>query len=159
MLLCQLMKTLQNHLSRNKCYVPGLTFCCAPELIQVNLDMTDSMGPEKLVCHMQNLSYTCDKYLICMGLGPSILSVIDESPSYSGPSYPSSPVYLDAPAKKMDNSNILLLTHSHFLPSASLILLKITWEFRKSSQNIWRIVVVRLLINISPSNVFQKVHM
>ena len=41
---------------------------------------------------MQNLSYTYDKYLICMGLGPSILSVIDESPSYSGPSYPSSPV-------------------------------------------------------------------
>ena len=61
-------------------------------LVQVNLDMTDSMGPGKLVRHMQNLSYTYDKYLICMGLGPSILSVIDESPSYSGPSYPSSPV-------------------------------------------------------------------
>ena len=62
-------------------------------VIQVNLDMTDSMGPGKLVRHMQNPSYTYDKYLICMGLGPSILSVIDESPSYSGPSYPSSPVY------------------------------------------------------------------
>ena len=58
--------------------------------IQVNLDMTDSMGPGKLVRHMQNPSYTYDKYLICMGLGPSILSVIDESPSYSGQSYPSS---------------------------------------------------------------------
>ena len=61
-------------------------------VIQVNLDMTDSMGPGKLVCHMQNPSYTYDKYLICMGLGPSILSVIDENPSYSGPSYPSSPI-------------------------------------------------------------------
>ena len=38
--------------------------------IQVNLDMTDSMGPGKLVRHMQNLSYTYDKYLICIGLGP-----------------------------------------------------------------------------------------
>ena len=46
--------------------------------IQVNLDMTDSMGPGKLVRHRQNPSYTYGKYLICMGLGPSILSVIDE---------------------------------------------------------------------------------
>ena len=61
-------------------------------LVQVNLDMTDSMGPGKLVRHMQNPSYTYDEYLICIGLGPSILSVICENPSYSGPSYPSSPV-------------------------------------------------------------------
>ena len=54
--------------------------------------MTDSIGPGKLVCHMQNPSYIYDTYLICMGLGPSISSVIDKSPSYSGPSYPSSPV-------------------------------------------------------------------
>ena len=60
--------------------------------IQVNLDMTDSMGPGKLVRHMQNLSYTYDEYLICIGLGPSTLSVICKNPSYSGPSYPSSPV-------------------------------------------------------------------
>ena len=58
----------------------------------MNLDMTDSIGPEKLVRHMQNQPYTYDKYLICMGLGPSILSFIDENPSYSGPSYPSSPI-------------------------------------------------------------------
>ena len=45
-------------------------------VIQVNLDMTDSMGPGKLVRHMQNPSYTYDKYLICIGLGPSISSVI-----------------------------------------------------------------------------------
>ena len=51
--------------------------------------MTDSMGPGKLVRHMQNLSYTYDIYLICMGLGPSISSVMDKSLSYSGPSYPS----------------------------------------------------------------------
>ena len=62
-------------------------------LIQANLDMTDSMGPGKLVCHMQNLSYTYDTYSICMGLGQSISSVIDKSLSYSGPSYPSWPVY------------------------------------------------------------------
>ena len=63
-------------------------------LIQVNLDMTDSMGPGKLVRHMQNLLYTYDEYLICIGLGPSILSVICKNLSYSGLSYPSSPVYL-----------------------------------------------------------------
>ena len=54
--------------------------------------MTDSMGPGKLVRHMQNLLYTYDKYLICIGLGPSISSVICKNLSYSGPSYPSSPV-------------------------------------------------------------------
>ena len=49
--------------------------------VQVNLDMTDSMGPGKLVCHMQHLSYSCtyDEYLICIGLGPSILSVVQWS--------------------------------------------------------------------------------
>ena len=55
--------------------------------------MTDSMGPGKLVRHMQNPSYTYDKYLMCVVLGPSISSVICKNPSYSGPSYPSSPVY------------------------------------------------------------------
>ena len=59
----------------------------------MNLDMTDSMGPGKLVRHMQNPSYTYDEYLICIGLGPSISSVICKDPSYSGPSYPSSSVY------------------------------------------------------------------
>ena len=54
--------------------------------------MTDSMGPGKLVRHMQNPSYTYDEYLICIGLGPSILCVICKNPPYSGPSYPSSPV-------------------------------------------------------------------
>ena len=56
--------------------------------------MTDSTGPGKLVCHMQNLSYTYNEYLICIGLGPSISSVICKNPSYSGLSYPSSPVYI-----------------------------------------------------------------
>ena len=60
--------------------------------IQANLDMMDSMGPGKLVRHMQNPSYTYDTFLICMGLGPSISPVIDKSLSYSGPSYPSLPV-------------------------------------------------------------------
>ena len=63
-------------------------------ILQVNLDMTDSMGPGKLVRHMQNPSYTYDEYLICIGLGPSISSVICKNPSYSGPSYPSSPVLI-----------------------------------------------------------------
>ena len=66
--------------------------------LQVNLDMTDSMGPGKLVRHMQNLPYTYDKHLICIGLGPSISSVICKNPSYSGPSYPSSPVLIYLPA-------------------------------------------------------------
>ena len=61
-------------------------------IVQVNLDMTDSMGPGKLVRHMQNPSYAYDKYLICIRLGPSISSVICKNLLYSGPSYPSSPV-------------------------------------------------------------------
>ena len=42
----------------------------------MNLDMTDSMGPGELVLHMHNPLYTYDEYLICIGLGPSISSVI-----------------------------------------------------------------------------------
>ena len=61
-------------------------------VIQANLDMSDSLGPGELVRHMQNPSYTYDTYLICKGLGPSISSVIDKSPSYSGLLCPSSPV-------------------------------------------------------------------
>ena len=56
------------------------------------LDMTDAMGPGKLARHMQNLLYTYDEYLICIGLGPSISSVICKHPSYSSPSNASSPV-------------------------------------------------------------------
>ena len=67
-------------------YPRGLTI---PMLIQVNMDMKDSMGPGKLVRHRQNLSYTYDTYL-----GPSILYVIGRSLSYSAPSYPSSPALL-----------------------------------------------------------------
>ena len=52
------------------------------------------MGPGKLVRHMQNLLYTYEEYLICIRLGPSISSVICKNLSYSGPSYPSSPVYI-----------------------------------------------------------------
>ena len=75
--------------------------CLRSSMIQVNLDMTDSMGPGKLIRRMQNLSYTYDEYLICIGLGPSISSVICKNLSYSGPSipsYPSSPVYLQSPS-------------------------------------------------------------
>ena len=64
------------------------------KVVQANLDMTDSMGPGKLVRYMQNLSYTYDEYLICIGLGPSISSVICKNPSDSGSSYPSSPVFV-----------------------------------------------------------------
>ena len=81
----------------------GMSVCCAKNrqwifvnktkyfTVQVNLGMTDSMGPGKLVRHMQNPLYTYE-YLICIGLGPSISSVICKNPLYSGPSYPSSPV-------------------------------------------------------------------
>ena len=65
--------------------------------------MTDSMGPGKLVRHMQNPSYTYDEYLLCIGLGPSISSVICKNPSYSGPSYPSSPVLVKI---KLGNSDL-----------------------------------------------------
>ena len=51
-------------------------------------------GTRKMVGHMQNTSYTIDEYLICIGLGPSISSVICKNLSYSGPSYPSSPAVL-----------------------------------------------------------------
>ena len=69
-----------------------LSYHIIVSIVQVNLDMTDSMGPGKMVRHMQNPSYTYDEYLICIGPGPSISSVICKNPSYSGPSYPSSPV-------------------------------------------------------------------
>ena len=52
--------------------------------IQVNLDMTDSMGPVKVDGHMQNMLYTYDEYLICVGLGPSISFVICKNLLYSG---------------------------------------------------------------------------
>ena len=65
---------------------------CFSKFLQVNLDMTDSMGPGKLVRHIQSPSYTYDEHLICIGLGPSISSVICKNLSYSGPSYTSSPV-------------------------------------------------------------------
>ena len=78
-------------------------------IVQVNLEMTDSMGPGKLVRHMQNPSYTYDEYLICIGLGPSISSVICKNLSYSGPSYPSSPVVLN------------LINHSYGLLTTVLI--------------------------------------
>ena len=77
--------------------------------LQVNLDMTDSMGPGKLVRHMQNPSYTYDEYLICIGLGPSMSSVICKTMSYSGPSYPSSPVLVFRGNEK--NVSLLLCNH------------------------------------------------
>ena len=54
-----------------------------------------------------------------------------------------------------------LLTHSHIRvplekPSATFILLKITWQWRKISQNIWRRFFVCLLVNICHSNVFKN---
>ena len=49
-------------------------------------------GTREMVRPMQNPSFTYDEYLICIGLGPSISSVICKNPSYSDPSYPSSPV-------------------------------------------------------------------
>ena len=61
--------------------------------IQVNLYMMDSMGPGKLDHHLQNLLYTYNEYLIYIGLGPIIASVICKNLSYSGLSYPSSPVF------------------------------------------------------------------
>ena len=54
------------------------------KVVQANFDMTGSIRNGKLVRHMQNPTYTYDTYLICMGLGPSISSVIDKSLSYSG---------------------------------------------------------------------------
>ena len=51
--------------------------------------MADSMGPGKWVCHMQNMSYTYDIYLICMELGPRISPGIAKSLAYSDPSYAS----------------------------------------------------------------------
>ena len=88
-------------------------FTCSME-IQVNLNMTDSMGPGKLVRHMQNPSYTYDEYLICIGLGPSISSVICKNLSYSGPSYPSSPVYLKSIFRNV-HTRIIMIIFSTFV--------------------------------------------
>ena len=54
---------------------------------------TGELGYDRLNGIRQNPSYTYDEYLICIGLGPSISSVICKNPSYSGPSYPCSPVF------------------------------------------------------------------
>ena len=97
-------------------------------VVQLNLDMTDSMGPGKLVRHMQNPSYTYDEYLICIRLGPSILSVICKNPSYSGPSYLSSPVV------EIFEVEIFI----RFLP---ITLLQIFWYFILNSQVIVKIIV------------------
>ena len=45
-----------------------------------------------------------DEYLICNKLGPSISSVICKNLSYSGPSYPSSPVFLTFPMLRLLSS-------------------------------------------------------
>ena len=55
----------------------------------------------------------------------------------------------------------MTLTHSHSrvpleVSSATFILLEITWELSESLRNISRRVVLYLLVNISPSNVFDK---
>ena len=67
--------------------------------------MTDSMGLGKLVRHMQNPSYINDEYLICIGLVPSISSVICKNPSYSGLSYPSSPVVITPMGNQVTGEN------------------------------------------------------
>ena len=85
-------------------------------LIQVNLAMTDSMGPGKWVRHMHNPSYTYDKCLICIELGPRMLSVICKNPSYSGPSYPSSPVFSQSdPINNLEPIMNYLKVHKHEL--------------------------------------------
>ena len=78
----------------NTCRPLNMCYLRIKSIIQVNLDMTDLIGPGKLVRHMHNPLYTYDEYLICIGLSPSISSVKCENPSYSGPSYPNSPVVI-----------------------------------------------------------------
>ena len=41
-------------------FISGQSKMCSFLTIQVNLDITDSVGPGKLVRHMQNTSYTLD---------------------------------------------------------------------------------------------------
>ena len=69
-------------------------------------------GTKHIVRHMQNSSYTYDEYLICIGLGPSISSVICKNPSYSGPSYPGSPVYHDDLQNVCQNHLTFLIHYS-----------------------------------------------
>ena len=58
------------------------------ELGYDGLNGTRKIGPS----YAKSVVYIYDEYLICIRLGPSISSVICKNPSYSGPSYPSSPV-------------------------------------------------------------------
>ena len=96
------------------CTVKKISITC---VLQVNLDMTDSMGPGKLVRHMQNLLYTYDEYMICIGLGPSISSVICKNMAYSGPSYPSSPVLLkDSLSQKLLKLALPVRPRAHSTP-------------------------------------------
>ena len=91
--------------------------------IQANLHVADSMGPEKLVRYVQSLLYTYDTYLICMGLGPSISSVIAKSPAYSGLPYASSLVLQISASQVMTAMvRLCLVFKSAVLPGFELVL-------------------------------------
>ena len=107
-------------------HLPRVRALIGNKRIQVNSDMTDSMGPGKLVRHMQNPSYTYDEYLIYIGLGSSISSVICKNPSYSGPSYPSSPVYKDGKTVHHRYSSLCPLPY-HFVSFMIIFFLK--WQY------------------------------
>ena len=63
-------------------------FTWTGELGYDRLNGTRKIGPS----YAKSVLYIL-QYLICIGLGPSISSVIYKNLSYSGPSYPSLPVY------------------------------------------------------------------
>ena len=60
---------------------------CIGKLAYDRLNGTRIIGPS-----YSSLSYTYDTYLICMGLGPNMLSVIAKSLAYKSTSYASLPV-------------------------------------------------------------------
>ena len=81
------------------------------------------MGPEKLVRYVQSLLYTYYTYLICMGLGPSISSVIAKSPAYSGLPYASSLVLQISASQVMTAMvRLCLVFKSAVLPGFELVL-------------------------------------
>ena len=80
------LDTFSNYLAKRLSFgknTEGLSWYYTGELGYDGLNRTRKIGP----------SYAKSEYLICIGLGPSISSVICKNPSYSGPSYPSSPVH------------------------------------------------------------------
>ena len=97
-----------NYLYSNKLYIPYSKVDHQFKTIQCNY--TGELGYDGL-----NRTRKIGEYLICIGLGPSISSVICKNMSYSGPSYLSSPVVTDTSMVNKLHASIQASSCCHLL--------------------------------------------